>query len=57
MALPRPDPISGSFLAPKIRKTMARMITSSWVPNPNKFLTSLEHLYVIIVFLGDFSKG
>jgi hypothetical protein len=38
--LPSPDPISGSLLAPKIRKTMANMMINSWLPNPNNSLTS-----------------
>ena len=47
IAFPSPDPISGSFLAPKIRKTIARMITSSWVPSPNKSLTSYRFLPLV----------
>ena len=40
MAFPSPDPISGRRFAPKMRKIIARMMTSSWVPNPNNSLTS-----------------
>lgn len=39
MALPNPEPISGNRLAPKMRKTIARMTTSSCVPSPNNLLT------------------
>ena len=34
-ALPRPAPISGSFLLPKMRKAINRIIISSGVPSPN----------------------
>ena len=45
MALPNPDPISGNRLAPKMRKMIARMITSSCVPSPNNLLTPLGFPY------------
>jgi hypothetical protein len=35
MALPIPDPISGSFPAPKIISAITKMIRSSQCPNPN----------------------
>ncbi len=40
IAFPKPDPISGNRLAPKSTKTMARIMTSSCVPSPNKVPTS-----------------
>ena len=52
MALPSPDPISGSRLAPKIRKTMARMMISSWDPIPNNFVTSLD-IFIPVYFGCD----
>ncbi len=45
MARPKPDPISGNRLAPKMRKMIARMITSSCVPSPNNLLTPLRFLH------------
>ena len=52
MAFPSPDPISGRRLAPKIRKTMARMITSSCVPNPNNCFTPLYN-YIPVYYGRD----
>src|SRR6056297_2943652 len=43
MARPMPEPISGSLLAPKITRTMAKIIINSGIPIPNMLPPHLEY--------------